>query len=108
MLGVYPQAPAHFHTQLLKTLSITGRYDAVPGCFSKRSAGCTESGRSRESRELLSTSTGKMRVVFFVFETVMLEQIGVGQELLDHADGDRTGEGAGIGHRDGEIEVAVI
>ena len=94
-LGVRPQAPAHFHTQLLKTLSITGRYGGVTGCFSKRSAGCTESGRDRESRELLSTSTGKMRVVFFVFEAVMLEQIGVGQELFDDAEGDRLGEGLG-------------
>ena len=46
---------------------------------------------------------GKVRVVFFVFEAVVLEQIGVGQELLDDAERDRTGEGLRI--RDGDREI---
>src|SRR5438477_6920032 len=47
-------------------------------------------------------------VVFFVFEAVVLEQIGIREQLFDDAEGDRLGEGLGIGDCDGEIEMAVI
>jgi hypothetical protein len=38
----------------------------------------------------------------------MLEQIGVGQQLLDNADRDRLGKRLRIGKGDGEIEVTEI
>jgi hypothetical protein len=42
-------------------------------------------------------------VVFFVLAAVVLEQIGVREQLFDDAEGDRPGEGLGIGDGDGEV-----
>src|SRR5262249_55933821 len=53
-------------------------------------------------------SARKVRVVLFVFEAVMLEEIRVWEKLFDDAERDGLGEGQGIGNDDGEIQMPVI
>src|SRR5256885_1457878 len=57
---------------------------------------------------LLSRSAGKVRIVAFVLQTVMLEEIGVWQQFFDDTERDGPRENLRIGERNREVKVAVI
>src|SRR5215831_13048838 len=64
---------------------------------------------ARRAREdWLTCSAGKVSIVPFVLEAVVLEQIGVGQELFDDAEANRLREGLRIRDRDRQIEMTVV
>src|SRR6266576_6194444 len=75
---------------------------------SRPSSGPIELSSSPRGEDYLRASARKVCVFPFVFEAVMLEQIGVREELFDDAEGDRLGECLGIGDGDRELQVAVI
>src|SRR5215471_21088142 len=60
------------------------------------------------SGDWLTCSARKVSIVPFVLEAVVLEQIGVGQELFDDAEADRLREGLRIRDGDREIEMTVV
>src|SRR5690242_8124178 len=64
--------------------------------------------RDEPEAAVLPRSSRKVPIVSFIFETVVLEDVGVRQQLFDDAERNRAGESLRIGDGEAEIQMAKV